>query len=324
MTVEIWSDVICPFCYIGKRKFETALAQLPNHDQIDVVWRSFQLQPDTQTDPTRNAVQNLAEKKGWTLEVTREAIADVSARARLVGLTFDYDRTVVANTFDAHRLAHFAASRRQRRRDAGATVQAYFVDGQNIADHAALTTLAVDAGLPADEVRDVLSGDAVRRRRPARHRPGATLRHPRRAVLRLQPHLRGQRRPGQLDFRAGPAAIPHRMDDRHDCPILVVVVAAVARRSGRSLRLTGKLRLTPGRYIGDHRAHQRNSIARPLPHSPSILPLQQRRMPDLRGAQPIRTGRNPDALQIQSSNSVPPDNLFPGSRPEMSQPVQVE
>ena len=79
-----------------------------------------------------------------------------------------------------------------------------------------------------------------------------------------------------------------------------------------------------GRYIGDRRAHQRNSIARPLPHSPSILPLQQRRMPDLRGAQPIRTGRNPDALQIQSSNSVPPDNLFPGSRPEMSQPVQVE
>jgi len=159
MTVEIWSDVICPFCYIGKRKFEIALAQLPNHDQIEVIWRSFQLQPETQTDPSRNAVQNLAEKKGWTRDVTRQVIADVTARARLVGLTFDYDRTVVANTFDAHRLAHYADSAGK-----GADVQerlfkAYFVDGQNIADPTVLTTLAVDAGLAADEVRNVLSGD---------------------------------------------------------------------------------------------------------------------------------------------------------------------
>ena len=157
MTVEIWSDVICPFCYIGKRKFEAALAQLSNHDQLDVVWRSFQLQPDTQTDPTRNAVQNLAEKKGWTLDVTRQAIADVSARAQLEGLTFDYERTVVANTFDAHRLAHYATSRSKGDAMQERLFKAYFVDGQNIADHAVLTTLAVDAGLPANDVRDVLS-----------------------------------------------------------------------------------------------------------------------------------------------------------------------
>ncbi len=159
MTVEIWSDVICPFCYIGKRKFETALAQLPNHDQIEIVWRSFQLQPDTQTDPSRNAVQNLAEKKGWTLDVTRRVIADVTDRARVVGLTFDYNRTVVANTFDAHRLAHYAASAGKGDDVQERLFKAYFVDGQNIADQTQLTTLAVDAGLPASEVRDVLSGD---------------------------------------------------------------------------------------------------------------------------------------------------------------------
>ena len=159
MTVEIWSDVICPFCYIGKRKFETALAQLPNRDQLDVVWRSFQLQPDTQTDPARNAVHNLAEKKGWTLDVTRQAIDDVSARAKLEGLTFNYDRTVVANTFDAHRLAHFATTQGKGDAMQERLFQAYFVDGQNIADHASLTTLAADAGLPADAVRDLLSGD---------------------------------------------------------------------------------------------------------------------------------------------------------------------
>jgi len=156
MTVEIWSDVICPFCYIGKRKFERALAQLPQRDQIDVVWRSFQLQPDTKTDPTRNAVQNLAEKKGWTLEFTREAIADVSARAKEVGLTFDYERTVVANTFDAHRLAHYAATQGKGDAMQERLFKAYFVDGQNIADHAVLTTLAVDAGLPSDEAKHAL------------------------------------------------------------------------------------------------------------------------------------------------------------------------
>ena len=159
MTVEIWSDVICPFCYSGKRKFERAIAQLPNSHQIEVIWRSFQLAPDTKTDPTRNAVQNLAEKKGWTLEFTRQAIADISSRAQQVGLTFDYDRTIVANTFDAHRVAHYAAT--QGKGDAlhERLFQAYFSDGHNIADHATLSELAVAAGLPADDVSNALNSD---------------------------------------------------------------------------------------------------------------------------------------------------------------------
>jgi predicted DsbA family dithiol-disulfide isomerase len=156
MTVEIWSDVICPFCYIGKRKFERALTQLSQRDQIEVIWRSFQLAPDTRTDPTRNAVQHLAEKKGWTLDVTRQAIADISKRAQQVGLTFDYDRTVVANTFDAHRLAHYAATQGKGDDLHERLFQAYFSDGHNIADHARLAALAVDTGLPADEVNEVL------------------------------------------------------------------------------------------------------------------------------------------------------------------------
>ena len=159
LLVEIWSDVICPFCYIGKRKFESALAQLPQRDQIEIIWRSFQLQPDTQTDLTRNAVRHLAEKKGWTLDVTRQVITDVTARAGLVGLVFDYERTVVANTFDAHRLAHYATTKGKGDAMHEQLFQAYFCDGHNIADHARLTTLAVDIGLPADEVRKVLRSD---------------------------------------------------------------------------------------------------------------------------------------------------------------------
>jgi predicted DsbA family dithiol-disulfide isomerase len=159
MTVEIWSDVICPFCYIGKRRFESALAQLPQRDRIEVVWRSFQLQPDTQTDPTRNAVRHLAERKGWTLEFTRQAIADISSRARDVGLTFDYDRTVIANTFDAHRLAHYAAAEGKGDEMAEQLFHAYFTDGRNIADHAVLTALASHIGLPEDGVKRVLDSD---------------------------------------------------------------------------------------------------------------------------------------------------------------------
>jgi predicted DsbA family dithiol-disulfide isomerase len=159
MAVEIWSDVICPFCYIGKRKFEAALAQLPDRDAVDVVWRSFQLQPDTQTDPNRNAVQHLAERKGWSLDVTRQAIADITARAGQVGLKFNYERTVLANTFDAHRLAHYAASSSSGDAMHERLFKAYFIDGQNIADHATLAALAVDAGLPAHAVHEVLRGD---------------------------------------------------------------------------------------------------------------------------------------------------------------------
>jgi predicted DsbA family dithiol-disulfide isomerase len=159
LIVEIWSDVICPFCYIGKRKFESALARLPRRDQVEVIWRSFQLAPDTVTDPTRNAVQNLAEKKGWTIEFTRQAVADISDRARQVGLRFDYDRTVVANTFDAHRLSHFAATRGKGNEVEEQLFKAYFEEGRNIADPATLTELAVTVGLPTDEVRSVLASD---------------------------------------------------------------------------------------------------------------------------------------------------------------------
>lgn len=159
MQVEIWSDVVCPFCYIGKRRLEAALEQLPGRERVRVVWRSFQLGPDTKTDPTRNAIQHLAAKKGWTLDFTRQAVAEVSNRAREAGLAFDYERTKVANTFDAHRLTHLAAQHGLGDQMAEALFRAYFVEGANVADHGVLTTLAVGVGLPADHVRDVLGTD---------------------------------------------------------------------------------------------------------------------------------------------------------------------
>ena len=167
MKVEIWSDVICPFCYIGKRKLESALAQLPKLDRVEICWKSFQLQPDTRTDPTRNALQHLAERKGWSMDFARQAAADVSNRAMEVGLTFNYDRTVVANTFDAHRLVHCAATLGKGDTMTEQLFKAYFTDGRNIADPVFLTELAVGVGLSGDDVKNALASgrfsDEVRR-----------------------------------------------------------------------------------------------------------------------------------------------------------------
>jgi predicted DsbA family dithiol-disulfide isomerase len=158
MTVEIWSDVICPFCYIGKRKFEGALAELPAElrNRIVVAWRSFQLSPDTRTDPSKNALQHLAQKKGWTLEFARQAAADITSRAAQVGLALNYDRTVVANTFDAHRLAHYAARQGKGDEMQEQLFKAYFVDGRNVDDRATLMSLATGIGLPEGDASNVL------------------------------------------------------------------------------------------------------------------------------------------------------------------------
>ena len=94
MKVEIWSDVMCPFCYIGKRKFENALAQFPHKDKIEVVWKSFQLDPTTVTDPSLNTIDNLAEKKGWSKQQAQETTTHVTNIAKQVGLEFNFDKLI--------------------------------------------------------------------------------------------------------------------------------------------------------------------------------------------------------------------------------------
>jgi len=167
LKVEIWSDVMCPFCYIGKRKFEAALAQFAERDNVEIVWKSFQLQPDLKTDPSKNSIQHLAESKGWSLAYTRQAVANVVNMAKEVGLTYDFDKAVVANSFDAHRLSHYAHHQGKGDAMEEALFNAYFVEGKNTADHATLTALAVEIGLSEAGVREVLSSnqfaDAVRK-----------------------------------------------------------------------------------------------------------------------------------------------------------------
>lgn len=160
MKVEIWSDVMCPFCYIGKRKFESALAQFEHRDQVEVVWKSFQLQPDMKTDPSKSTIEHLAESKGWTLAYTRQITANVTQMAKEVGLTYDFDKAVVANSFDAHRLSHYAKSKGKGDAMEEQLFKAYFCDGKNTADHTTLTQLATAIGLNESEVKQVLATNA--------------------------------------------------------------------------------------------------------------------------------------------------------------------
>lgn len=160
MKVEIWSDVMCPFCYIGKRKFEGALAQFADKDNIEIEWKSFQLQPDMKTDPKKNTIEHLAESKAWSLDYARKMTDHVSGLAKEVGLSYDFDKAVVANSFDAHRLSHLAKKYGVQDSLEEALFKAYFTEGKNTADHKVLTELAVSVGINADEVKQVLESNA--------------------------------------------------------------------------------------------------------------------------------------------------------------------
>lgn len=158
--VEIWSDVMCPFCYIGKRKFETALSQFKEKDQVEIVWKSFQLNADLKTDTTKNTIQHLAESKGWTMEYTNSTVQYVMDMAEEVGLHYDFNKAVVANSFDAHRLIQFAKSKGKGDAAEERLFKAYFTEGKNTADHNTLIQLGTEIGLDEAELKTVLSSDA--------------------------------------------------------------------------------------------------------------------------------------------------------------------
>lgn len=160
MKVEIWSDVMCPFCYIGKRKFEAALAQFKHRDKVEVIWKSFQLQPDLVTDPSKNTLEHLAENKGWSMEQTRQITTNVVNMAAEVGLHYNFDKAVVANSFDAHRISHLAKSKGKGNEFEEVLFSAYFIEGKNTADHETLAELAASVGLNKQEALVVLATDA--------------------------------------------------------------------------------------------------------------------------------------------------------------------
>lgn len=160
MKVEIWSDVVCPFCYIGKRKFEKALDAFSNKEQVEVVWRSFQLDPTTKSNPDKSVIASLAEKKGLTLEQSEQMHAQVTAMAKEVGLDYQMDKSVIANTFDAHRLSHLAAIQGLQDKLEERLFSAYFTEGKDIGNKDTLVALAKEVGLDDTDVKNMLQTNA--------------------------------------------------------------------------------------------------------------------------------------------------------------------
>jgi predicted DsbA family dithiol-disulfide isomerase len=159
MKVEIWSDVMCPFCYIGKRRFENALQKFAHKDEIEVIWKSYQLDPSIKTESGKNINQYLAERKGWTLDYARQMNAHVTNMAKEVGLHYDFDKAVVANSFDAHRFSHLAAKYGLGDAAEERLFKAYFTEGKNIADHNTLVQLGLEIGIDASVIKQTLATD---------------------------------------------------------------------------------------------------------------------------------------------------------------------
>ncbi len=159
MKVEIWSDVMCPFCYIGKRRFESALENFEYNNEVEVTWRSFQLNPDMQTDPDANINEYLADAKGWSLDQARQMNKRVTDMAADEGLEYNMEQAVVANSYDAHRLVQFAKDRGKADETEESLFKAYFTEGKNIADHQTLITLAEGIGIDPTEAKSILESD---------------------------------------------------------------------------------------------------------------------------------------------------------------------
>lgn len=157
MRVDIWSDIRCPFCYIGKRKFEKALESFSNKDSIEIVWHSFQLDPGLKTQPGLHTYDYLAQIKGMSRDQVVQMHDHVKQSAEEVGLTFDFDRAVVANSFHAHRLLQLA--RLHNRADAAEEhlFRAHFTEGKNIDDIPTLKKIGLAIGLEEAEVSETLS-----------------------------------------------------------------------------------------------------------------------------------------------------------------------
>ena len=159
LRVEIWSDVVCPWCYIGKRRFEQALAGFAAREQVEVVWRAFELDSSAPAERAGRYAENLAAKYGVPIAEAQRMIDTLTATAAAEGLELRFDIARPGNTFDAHRLLHLAGERGVSDAVKERLLRATFTEGEPIGDAETLVRLVAEAGLDADEARAVLAGD---------------------------------------------------------------------------------------------------------------------------------------------------------------------
>jgi predicted DsbA family dithiol-disulfide isomerase len=160
MKVEIWADLVCPWCYIGKRRLASALRGFAHGQETEVIWRSYQLDPDAPAIPTQSVNEMLANKYGVSLAEAAAKNAQVSELAARDGLEYHIDRARYTNSFSAHRLNHLAAAYKLQDEMGDRLFRFYFTEGGSLADTDALAGLASEVGLPAEKAREVLQSSA--------------------------------------------------------------------------------------------------------------------------------------------------------------------
>ena len=161
MRIEIWSDVVCPWCYIGKRRLESALETFEHADDIEVVWRSFQLDPSAPQVPVETVAESLGRKYGGGPDAGHQMVDRVEAVAAELGMTWQHHKSLRVSTVDAHRVLHLALETggpELQGRLKEALLAAYFVDTENVADHDTLQRIAGSVGLDEVRVKELLSG----------------------------------------------------------------------------------------------------------------------------------------------------------------------
>ncbi|MGA7119202.1 MAG: DsbA family oxidoreductase [Polyangiaceae bacterium] len=163
LRLDVWSDIVCPWCYIGKRRLEAALALFPHRDAIELVWRAFELDPGAprtrDTDTNGSYAQRLATKYNTSIAQAETQLRRMTDLAAAEGLDFRFDRIKPGNTFDAHRVLHFAATRGVQNEVKERLLRGYMTEGEPIGDPGVVARLAGEAGLELEAVRAVLAGD---------------------------------------------------------------------------------------------------------------------------------------------------------------------
>lgn len=160
MKIEVWSDIICPFCYIGKHNVETALKQFDEPAAIELEWKSFQLDPGLPKGTVyANTYQYLAQRKGLSIAQAKEMTAGVALTGKNAGVALNFDKAIIANTWDAHRLIHLAQTVNRGSAVKEALFRAHFTDGKDISDRNTLIALGKDARLDEAAIQTVLDSE---------------------------------------------------------------------------------------------------------------------------------------------------------------------
>lgn len=156
LKVQIWSDVMCPFCYIGKRKIEEAITQFENKDSVEIEWKSFELDPSFVAAPNESIADHLADKYGRDIDWAQSMLENTTQTAKSNGLDFHFEKAILANSLNAHRLLHLAKKNNRSNELEELLFKAYFTEGKNVNDWNTLQKIGQEAGLNIDEIKQLI------------------------------------------------------------------------------------------------------------------------------------------------------------------------